>query len=553
MPKIKMPARSFYDRTHDVKGDIDMGKMYPVLHEEVNPGDTFSLNSEILLRMNPMIYPVMHEMTAYLRCFFVRDWTIDDTFDEMISKGPDGDSTETLPMNGANYTVTLGSPEDWLNINPGVYDADSFNLMPLRAYNKVYNDWYRPQNQVPDEVDLDDQNMKYTTWEKDLFTGVLPFTQRGPQVILPLGTTSTELPVHYSDNDSFVFLGRGKTGRANNGTSTSPAYTNIYGFGISGRPSLDSSSASAPYSRVDFYNKNGNAQINNLNGSGTASSSTETDFAYSSLYAEAPAISPITMNDWRNYMQVQAWMEINALGGVRYPELVLAHFGVVTPDARVERAEYLGSMKVPVIVSEVLQTSASEDGQTPQGNLAGHGIGANARTLFKRSFTEHGWIIGILTWVPKSGYQQGIPLEYQRESALDFAWPLFTRLGMRDMPIKTLYTGAYLDANGHITTPENGTWTPVSDPDATFGYYTIYDELRYKSNSVHGKFRTNLSYIHLNRIFESAPTLSQQFVECHPQTDRIKAVTTEADGNIQIVHRLKCYRELPKNPTPWHF
>ena len=553
MPKIKMPARSFYDRTHDVKGDIDMGKMYPVLHEEVNPGDTFSLTSEILLRMNPMIYPIMHEMTAYLRCFFVRDWTIYDIFDDIISKGPDGESTETLPMNGANYTVTLGSPEDWLNINPGVYDADQFNLMPLRAYNKVYNDWYRPQNQVPTEVSLDDQSMKYTTWEKDLFTGVLPFTQRGPQVVLPLGTTSTQLPVHYSDNDSFVFLGRGKTTRVNVGTSTSPSYKNVYGFGISGRPALDSSSAVAPYSRVDFYANNTNAYVNNLNGSGTASSSTEADFNYSSLYAEAPAISPITMNDWRNYMQVQAWMELNALGGVRYPELVLAHFGVVTPDARVERAEYLGSMKVPVIVSEVLQTSATDSNTTPQGNLAGHGIGANARGIFKRSFTEHGWIIGILTWVPKSGYQQGIPLEYQRESALDFAWPLFTRLGMRDMPIKTLYTGAYLDSNGHITTPENGTWTPVSDPDATFGYYTIYDELRYKSNSVHGKFRTNLSYIHLNRIFETAPSLSQQFVECHPQTDRIKAVTTEADGNIQILHRLKCYRELPKNPTPWHF
>lgn len=533
MPKIKMPARSFYDRTHDVKGDIDMGKMYPVLHEEVNPGDTFSLNSEILLRMNPMIYPVMHEMTAYLRCFFVRDWTIDDTFDEMISKGPDGESTETLPMNGANYTVALGSPEDWLNINPGVYDADSFNLMPLRAYNKVYNDWYRPQNQVPDEVDLDDQNMKYTTWEKDLFTGTLPFTQRGPQVILPLGTTSTKLPVHYNDNDSYVSLGRGF---ANSRVTQS----------ISGNTVFEGSgNAVTPWARAELEQKTNFGSIGGV-------SSASGNFAYSTLYAEVPTINPITMNDWRNYMQVQAWMELNALGGVRYPELVLAHFGVVTPDARVERAEYLGSMKVPVIVSEVLQTS-STDSTSPQGNLAGHGIGANARTLFKRSFTEHGWIIGILTWVPKSGYQQGIPIEYQRESALDFAWPLFTRLGMRDMPIKTLYTGAYLDSNGHITTPENGTWTPVSDPNATFGYYTIYDELRYKSNSVHGKFRTNLSYIHLNRIFETAPTLSQQFVECHPQTDRIKAVTTEADGNIQIVHRLKCYRELPKNPTPWHF
>ena len=112
MPKIKMPARSFYDRTHDVKGDIDMGKMYPVLHEEVVPGDTFSLTSEMLIRMNPMIRPIMHEMNAYLRVFFVRNWTISDTFEEMISKGPDGESTAVNPMNGASYTVAVGSVWD---------------------------------------------------------------------------------------------------------------------------------------------------------------------------------------------------------------------------------------------------------------------------------------------------------------------------------------------------------------------------------------------------------------------------------------------------------
>ena len=527
MPKIRMPARSFYDRTHDVKGDIDMGKMYPVLHEEVYPGDTFSLEAEILLRMTPMIRPIMHEMTAYYRIFFVRDWTIFPDFDEMISKGPDGESDVTLPMNGANYTVTLGSPEDWLNINPGVYDADSFNLMALMSYNKCYNDWYRPQNQVPDEVDLTDQSMKYTTWERDLFTGALPFTQRGPQVIMPLGTTA---PV----------IGNGMTLGLTDGTTN-------YGLARSSASNDGRLVASAGNYGTDV----GTAPSGAVGSLYTYGITTDGEKSGMVAKLDAPG-NGISVNDWRNYMQVQSWMELNALGGVRYPELVLAHFGVVTPDARISRAEYLGSMKVPVIVSEVLQTSSTDE-TSPQGNLAGHGIGANRRGLFKRSFTEHGWLIGILTWVPKSGYNQGIPIEYQRESALDFAWPLFTRLGMRDMPIKTLYTGAYLDSNGELTTPENGTWTPVSDPDATFGYYTIYDELRYKSNTVHGKFRTNLSFWHLNRLFNSAPQLSQQFVECHPQTERIKEVTTESDGFVQVLNRLKAYRQLPKNPTPWHF
>nr|WCD56409.1 MAG: major capsid protein [Microviridae sp.] len=525
MPKIKMPARSFYDRTHDVKGDVNMGRMYPVLHEEVNPGDTFSEQCEMLIRMNPMIRPIMHELSAYVRFFFVRDWTIFPEFDEMISKGPDGESTVTLPMNGANYTVAVGSNEDWLNINPGVYDANSFNTMAKRSFNKCYNDWYRPQNQVPDEIDLESQADLYTTWERDQFTSVLPFTQRGPQVVMPLGTSA---PVTVNDPGFNV--------RVSHAYSSSNANLGALKMSGSGSSSAIQGANTGTTVQNNIYLSGNNISARTLTGTVDLSQ----------------GVNGISINDWRNYMQVQAWMELNALGGVRYPELVLAHFGVVTPDARVERAEYLGSMKVPVIVSEVLQTS-STDTTSPQGNLAGHGIGANRRNIFKRSFTEHGWIIGILTIVPKSGYQQGIPLEYQRESALDFTWPLFTRLGMRDMPIKTLFTGAYLDSNGHVTTPENGTWTPVSNPNATFGYYTIYDELRYKSNSVHGRFRDNLSFWHLNRIFETAPALSKEFVECHPQTERIKAVTTESDANVQIVHRLKCYRELPKNPTPWHF
>ena len=518
MPKIKMPARSYYDRTHDVKGDISMGLMYPVLHEEIIPGDTFELFDEMLIRMAPMIRPVMHEMTAYIRVFFVRDWTIMDAFDEMISAGPDGQSEVTVPMNPADYTVEVGSVWDWLNVNPGVYDAGMFSMLPLRAYNKVYNDWYRPQNQVPDEVDLDDNTMKRTTWELDYFTSALPFTQRGPQVVMPLGT-SAPIAVDFGIND---------------GTSNNALI--LKGINIP----LGIGDANV------FLHDNGSEV-----GAFTAQNNGFPD-EKPNFFADLSSVSGIPINDWRNYLQVQSWMELNALGGVRYPELVLAHFGVVTPDSRVERAEYLGSMKVPVVVSEVLQTSQSTE-DSPQANMAGHGIGANARRLFKRSFTEHGWLIGILTFVPKSGYQQGIPMEYQRQSALDFPWPLFTRLGMRDIPIKALYTGAYLDTSGNLTTPENGTWTPVDKPDETFAYNTIYDELRYKSSTVHGKFRTDLAFWHLNRLFKAKPVFNKDFVECKPNTERIKEVTTESDAFVQILHRLKCYRELPKSPTPWHF
>ena len=528
MPKIRMPARSFFDRTHDVKGPIDLGKMYPVLHEEIFPGDTFSDVSELMIRMQPMIRPIATEMTAYLRVFFIRNWTIMDKFDEMISMGPDGESDVTVPMNPANYTVEEGGVWDWLNVNPGVYAEGQFNMLPLRAYNKVYNDWYRPQNQVPDEVDLDDTTMKHTTWERDLFTQALPFTQRGPQVVMPLGTTA---PV----------IGTGMSLGLTDGTTN---------YGLTNDNNSGLFSLTTQYGKTLPSSRGSTVTVMPSN---TANMGITTDPTKSGLMTDLSQASGIPINDWRNYLQVQSWMELNALGGVRYPELVLAHFGVVTPDARVERAEYLGSMKVPVIVSEVLQTGETTE-TSPQGNMAGHGIGANSRGLFKRSFTEHGWLIGILTVVPKSGYQQGIPLEYQRESALDFPWPLFTRLGMRDMPVKTLFTGAYLK-EGEVVSPgtTGAVWTPVDNPDETFGYYTIYDELRYKTNSVHGKFRSDMAYWHLNRIFKDKPALSKEFVECRPQTERVMAVPSEEDATIQIVHRLKGYRELPKNPTPWHF
>ena len=543
MPKIKMPARSFYDRTHEVKGPVNLGRMYPILHEEIMPGDTASLQTELMLRMQPMIRPISHEMTAYVRFFFVRDWTIMPDFEEMISMGPDGESDVTVPMNPANYTVEEGGTWDWLNVNPGVYDADMFNMLPLFAYNKVYNDWYRPQNQVPDEVELNDTALKYTTWERDLYTSALPFTQRGPQVIMPLGTSTAQVTLsNFPSANVKGFLGAAYTGSDVNSSST--VSTNAY-------LKRSASSEGSSQTSAAIYLEPGTTAQDHLR-------TLETEmFVKKGVFSGTGTVDlsqagGVPINDWRNYLQVQAWMELNALGGIRYPGLVLQHFGVVAPDARVVRAEYLGSMKVPIVVSEVLQTSNTNE-TSPQGNMAGHGIGANRRNIFKRSFTEHGWLIGILTVVPKSGYSQGIPIEYMRQSALDFPWPLFTRLGMRDMPIKALFTGAYLDENGELTTPENGTWTPVANPDRTFGYYTIYDELRYKTNSVHGKFRSDMAFWHLNRLFNTEPQLSKEFVECRPQTDRILAVPSEEDATVQMIHRLKMYRELPRDITPWHF
>lgn len=514
MPKIRMPARSYYDRTHEVKGTMDMGLLYPVLCEEVNPGDTFEDSVEGLIRAEPMLKPVMHEINAYIRAFFVRDWTIMDEFESMISAGPDGESTDEVPFNPA-VTVAEGSLADWLRINPGVYPADYFSMLPVRGYNKIFNDHYRDQNTMPDEVDLDSFDMQRVTWERDFHTSGLPWAQRGPQVMMPLGVSAPVI------SDGLV-------------------------------PTMTSASG-------DLTNRGlSNSQVSGLNAvtlAGSTSGSTQLLHwgNQTGLKADLSSVSGIAMNAWRQYLQVQAWMELNALGGVRYPELVLAHFGVVTPDARLDRAEYLGGVKVPIVVSEVLQTSQTSQ-DSPQGNLSGHGIGAAMRKLMsKRSFTEHGWLYVLMSIVPRSGYQQGIPLEYFRKTHLDFTWPLFTRLGMREVPIKSLFTGVYLK-DGQVVSPDTpgAVWTPVSDPDKTFNYQTIYNELRFKTNSVHGKMRSSLSYWHLNRIFAVEPVFNNEFVTCNP-SKRIFEVPSEPAFDVQIIHHLHAIRELPKDPTPWHF
>lgn len=516
MPRVRMPARSFYDREHEVKGTMDMGLLYPVLCEEIYPGDTFEDDVEGIVRAEPMLKPVMHEINCYLRAFFVRDWTIMEDFEEMISAGPSGESTVEVPFN-PEMTVSEGSLCDWLRINPGEYPAGYFSMLPIYGYNKIVNDHYVNLNTLPDGVDIDSTELFRVNWERDFFTSGLPWAQRGPQVIMPLGTSAPV--INSSDGALSAFKLYNSSG-------------NLIG----------TSSGS------DLGVADGNVYASSNQSAGTSSA-----FAYTKLSADLSSSTGLSVNAWRQYLQVQAWMELNALGGPRYPELVLQHFGVVTPDARLERAEYLGSVKMPIIVSEVLQTS-STDSVSPQGNLSGHGIAAAVRRLLrKRSFTEHGWLYVLMSIVPRSGYQQGIPLEYFRKTHLDFMWPLFTRLGMREVPIKALYTGAYL-LNGEVVSPDtpNAVWTPVSNPDKTFNYQTIYNELRYKTNSVHGKMRSSLSFWHLNRIFSEEPVFNNEFVSCYP-SKRIFEVPSEPAFEVQLVHKLKAYRELPKDVTPWHF
>lgn len=503
--RIRIPARSYFDRTHAWKSSADMGQLIPVCLEEVYPGDTFRDRTEAIVRFEAMIKPAMHEFNVFFHWFFVRDWTIMDDFEDMIYAGADGESTATVPFNAAQVTIAQSSLGDYLGINPGVYDAGYFSMLPFRVYNKIYNDWYRSQNTEPDEVDLDSMVLQTRAWERDFHTGGLPFAQRGPAVLLPLGTEAPIVAATQTfNNTGSVFLTENTS----------------------------------------------NKDINTFPSSGHTTGSWQAPHTIGNAYADLSTATAASVQDLWLSEQLQKWQMLNGIAGVRYVEGTKAHFGVNTPDARVERAEYLGGGKAPVIVSEVLQTSASSE-SSAQGNLAGHGISAAITNGFKRTFTEHGFLMCIMSIMPRTLYAQGMDPLWFRQSHLDFMTPEFSRLGYRPVPIKTLYTGAYLK-DGEVVDPSTtgAVWTPVADPDKTFNYQAIYNELRFKPSSIHGTFRGKESYWTEARIFDSEPVFNNDFIKCNP-SKRIFATPSEPGLKVEVLHHLDCFRELPKEPLPW--
>lgn len=518
--RVRIPARSYFDRTHTWSGSMDMGYLVPVCCDEIYPGDTFRDRTESLVRFEAMIKPMMHEFNVTLHWFFVRDWTIMEDFEDMIYAGVDGESTATVPFNSSQVTISQGSLGDCLNINPGVYAANYFSMLPFRVYNKIYNDWYRNMYTEPNEVSLDSMVLQKRCWERDMFTAGTPYAQRGPAVALPLGSSA---PVAIATNNvSPVFSDK-------NGVWT--------GRGLQ---------AQNPGNNVNELRLGGAALTSGTGYNVIFGSETGLKGVADLSQATAATVQSLWLAE-----QLQKWQMKNMVGGVRYVEGTKMHFGINTPDARVERAEYLGGGKSPVVISEVLQTSETQQSGTPQGNLAGHGISANITNGFKRTFSEHGFIMCIMSVMPRTMYAQGIDPMFFRESHLDFMTPEFARLGYRPTPMKWLFTGAYLK-NGEVVDPSTtgAVWTPTADPDATFNYQAIYNELRYKPSTIHGNFRGNESYWTEARIFKTTPAFNDSFVKCTP-SKRGFAVPTEPGLKVQVLHHLEAFRELPKEGVPW--
>ena len=510
--KLTKPKSSVFDLSHEKKLSLNMGDLVPIFLQETLPGDRFKVNMEHLIRFQPLLAPIMHRVNVYTHFFFVPNRLVWNDWEKFITGGNDGTQVPVFPRIKQTYNYKplfdRGSLADYLGFPSSNLPATgNFNLdlsaLPFRAYQLIYNEYYRDQNLTP-EVQLSKSSgivtgsefnsitvLRKRAWEKDYFTSALPWAQRGEQLTIPLSGFAPITP---------------------DGTQTT------FKVKSSGLPPSD-----------DALSTSMSKLANTLDG--------ELMFNNTGLATDLSDVSSSTINELRQAFSIQKWLEKNARGGSRYVEQILSHFGVHSSDARLQRPEYLGGGKTPVVISEVLQNSSSTE-NSPQGQMVGHGISVGNTNEFRARFEEHGLVIGIMSIIPRTSYQNGLPRVFQKYDKFDYFFPDLAHLGEQSVKKSELY----LDLSKNLDAPENS---------GTFGYQPRYAEYRFVNDSVHGDMVRNLDFWHMGRKFTALPPLNASFVESNP-TQRIFAVVDPNEHKliVQTYCNFQAIRPLPKFGTP---
>lgn len=516
--------RSKFRREGNHKTTLNAGYLVPIYLDEVLPGDHVRGDATALTRLNTPVFPIMDNLYLETFFFFVPNRLLWDNWQRFMGeRDPDTDSSidylipqVTLP-GGVNQEGTL---VDYFGIPAWGPAGDAeVSALPFRAYNLVYKEWFRPQDLVDSPAinrgdgpdDLADYVLLRRAKRHDYFTSCLPWPQKGDQVTTPLGTIAPVLGI----------------GRRDNATTAVDATANV-----AIRRSMDGDDDVYAWSNQLTQTEDGTAMFR------VRMSAQDGDVNYPLVYADLSQATASSINDLRTAFQLQRMLERDARGGTRYVESIWNDFKVKSPDARMQRPEYIGGGSSMVNVSPIVQQSSTgiTGSEGVLGQLSGVGT-AVGRHNFQYAATEHGWIIGLANVRADLNYQQGLERMWTRQTRVDYYRPVFAHLGEQAVLRRELF------------------WNNVPAEDETvFGYIPRWDELRYYRSKVTGRFNSNsaspLDAWHLAQLFVTAPVLGPTFIAETPPIDRVVAVDSEPDFNADILFSMEWTRPLPMHSVP---
>lgn len=525
-----------FDLSHEYKGTCNMGYLIPVLCQDVLPGDTMDLKSSVFLRMAPLVGPTMHRYDVRLHTFYLTDRAMMPKYHEsFITGGKDGDDSTVWPhMRSPSGGYLRGSLGDYLgypcntkqietdtNQIDGYYEHSAY---PNRMYAKIFNHYYINEN-IQDEIDCsEDPGLDSTTntdllkvnWQKDYFTSGLDSTQRGTPVYIPIGTSA---PVSVYGDGTGLGLNNGSTNFVLTSRSDGTykyLNTSTAGYGNA----VGSTGAEA-----NLGNSNKVVGITTDPTKSGIVGVADLAEALSAPYSELRLAARI------NYLQ-----ELNKRAGYRIVEWTLAHFGIKVPDDTIYEPVYLGGGSGPIMITPIEQTSETTE-TSPQGNLAGRGTSALTTRPIRKTFTQHGWVMTLMSIMPKAEYSQGLARKFQRKTRWDYALPCMDGAGDDKILMSELYV------QGSNAVDESGALLD----DKEFAYKPRNEEYRTEFSTVHGQMRKGGSetYMTGGRLFENAPELNESFIQANPSY-RIFAVedNTVDHFDFEVLHELRMLRPL---------
>lgn len=537
---LKRPKRNKFDLSRVNKLTCEAGEIIPFFLEECLPDDSFKLATANRIRLAPQALPLMHQIDVSMYWFFVPCRILWSNWEEFITGGKDGTSEPIIPylnfsQGDSSYYKTagvgllsdyLGIPTNVVSSSYGSINESAFNVLPFAAYVKIYNDYFRDENFTEELLfELSDGYQGDFTspsnffrsiyggtasspavnpwqriyggcflasWKKEYFTSALPNTQRGPIVNIPLGDTA---PVVFGEAGESISVYPRTVGSVNINPATGEQVYDGARYGTS--------------------QVTGNKRP---------------------LLADLSEATNTNIIELRRAFRIQEFLERMNAGGSRLTEMIYSMFGVKSPDARLQRAEFIGASHNPVLVDAVYQTSASQD-NSPLADFAGKAVSVGGQKPISYYCKEHGYIMGLMVIRPRPEYQNITRRHWLHglTGKFDYFWPILANIGDQAILNRELYSGS---ATGSLN--------------EAFGYTPRYQEYRFAPSETHGEMQTTLKYFHMNRIFDSNPVLNQQFMNCNPRTDMF-AVT---DGEIshhywcEILVGCQAKRPIPKFGTP---